>query len=144
MAGSKCDYLEAIFLKLVLGAVAYTAPTNICIALSTAAFTDAATGAAMTEVPNSNAYARVSQTNNTTNWPTPTGTNPTTSVNGVLVTFPTATGSWGTVNSAYLVDSGTFGAGNCLYGGDLAVSKTVALGDTVSFAASGGLTVTED
>jgi len=65
-------------------------------------------------------------------------------VNGTAITFPTATGSWGTILSAYIVDSATYGAGNVLYGGDLATSKTVGTGDTVSFAASGGLTVTED
>lgn len=143
MAGSKSAYLETIVLKLVLGATAYTAPTTLGIALSTAAYSNGATGASMTEVANANAYARVSQTNNTTNWPAPTGSNPATSVNGTVITFPTATGSWGTILSAYIVDSATYGAGNVLYGADLATSKPIGSGDTASFAASGGITVTE-
>lgn len=144
IAGSKSDYLEAIILNLVLGATAYTAATNVAVALSTAAYTDAATGASMTEVTNANAYARVSQTNNSTNWPAATGTAPTTKSNGVAVTFPTCTTStWGTILSAYLVDSATYGAGNVLYGADLTVTKAVTVGDTASFAI-GAITVTED
>jgi hypothetical protein len=143
MAGSKSDYLEAIILNLVLGATAYTAATNICVALSTAAYSDGATGASMTEVTNANSYARISQTNNATNWPAASGTAPTTKANGTAVTFVAATGSWGTILSAYMVDVVTYGSGNVLYGADLTVTKTVSSGDTASFAI-GAITVTED
>jgi len=143
MAGSKSDYLEKKYLDLVLGATAFTAVTPLGIALSTAAYSDASTGASMTEVANSNAYARVSHTNNTTNWPNATGTSPASKSNGAAFTFPTATGSWGTVASFYIVDSTTYGAGNVLYGGDLTVSKAITTGDTASFATS-AITVTED
>jgi hypothetical protein len=140
MAGSKTDYLETIIQKLILSATAYTAPTVVALALSTAAYTDAATGASMNEVPSANAYARVSQTNNTTNFPVVAANTPTT--NAAAFTFPTATGSWGTVLSAYLVDTATYGAGNTLIGSDI-TSKAVGTGDTVSVAAA-GLTYQED
>lgn len=143
MAGSKSDYLEKIVLDLVLGAVAYTAPTTVYVALSTGAYSDAATGASMTEVSSSGtAYARVALTNNTTNWPVATGTSPATKTNGTAITFPTATGSWGTVASFYIVDAST--NGNILYGGDLSLSKAIGIGDTATFAATTGITVTED
>lgn len=140
MAGSKSDYLEAAILNLVLGATAFTAPSPVYIALSTAAYSDAATGAAMTEV-SGGAYTRVAVTNNSTNWPAATGTNPTTKASGAAFTFPTASASWGTVTAFYIVDAAT--NGNVLYGGDLTASKTIGSGDTATFA-SGAITVTED
>ena len=145
MAGSKSDYLEKKILDLVLGATAFTAPATVYIALSTAAYSDAATGASMNEVPTagSTGYLRVTLTNNATNWPAATGTNPATKANGVAIIFPTATASWGTVNSFYICDAATVGTGNVLYGGDLTVPKAVGSGDTASFGI-GTLTVTED
>lgn len=140
MAGSKSNYLEARILNHFLGGVASTAPVTHYIALSTAAYNDAATGASMTEVVGG-AYARVAVTNNVTNWPTATGTAPTTQTNGTTITFPTATASWGTVMSFYITDAAS--GGNVYYGGDLTVSKPVTSGDTASFAA-GAITITED
>lgn len=96
----------------------------------------------MTEVSTSStAYARVAVTNNSTNWPAATGTSPTTKTNGAAFTFPTATASWGTVQSFYICDAST--AGNVLYGGDLTASKAIASGDTATFSSS-AITVTED
>lgn len=142
MAGSKSDYLEARILDHFLGATASTAPSVTAIALSTALFSDSATGASMTEVTNSNNYARVSKTNDSTNWPAASGTNPTTKSNGTAITFPTASGSWGNVKSFYIVDSATYGAGNVLYGGDLTSAEDILSGDTASFAV-GDIDVTE-
>jgi hypothetical protein len=141
VAGSKSDYLEKIILDLVLGASAYSAPGTVYIALSTAAYSDAATGSSMTEV-SGGSYVRLAVTNNSTNWPAASGTSPATKTNGTAFTFVTATGSWGTVASFYIVDAST--AGNVLYGGDLSVSKAIASGDTATFASSTGITVTED
>lgn len=96
----------------------------------------------MTEVSSSStAYARVAVTNNSTNWPAATGTSPTTKTNGAAFTFPTATASWGTVQSFYICDASS--AGNVLYGGDLTASKAIASGDTATFS-SNAITVTED
>jgi len=143
MAGSKSDYLEKKILDYLLGNVTDFRSSTVYIALSTAAYSDASTGASMTEVSNSNAYARVAVTNDATNWPAATGTSPASKSNGAAFTFPAATGSWGTVTSFYIVDSGTYGAGNVLYGGDLTASKAIASGDTATFASS-AITITED
>lgn len=142
MAGSKSDYLEARILNHFLGATASTAPSVTAIALSTALYDDAATGASMTEVSNANSYARVSKTNNSTNWPPASGTGPATKSNGTAITFPTATGSWGNIKSFYIVDSATYGAGNVLYGGDLTSAEDIFSGDTASFEV-GDIDVTE-
>lgn len=145
MAGSKSDYLEALILNGFLGGTTITVPTTVYIALSTAAYSDAATGASMTEVSTSGGtlYARSVVTNNSTNWPAATGTSPTSKSSGTAFPFPTAGASQGTVQSYYIVDAATVGTGNILYGGDLTSSKAIASGDTATFA-SGAITVTED
>lgn len=137
MAGSKTNYLEDRILNAVLGGPTFALPATVYVALSTAAFSEAATGSAMTEV-SGGAYARVALTNNTTNWPSATSGS---KANGTAVTFPTATAAWGTVLSFYIVDAAS--GGNTLYGGDLAAPRTIASGDTASFAI-GALTITED
>lgn len=129
MAGSKSAYLEAALLNYVLGLTTYTPPATVYVALSTAAFSTAATGTAMTEVAGGS-YARIGQTNNTTNWPNAAGSNPAIKSNGTLITFATATANWGTVLSAYLVDAAT--VGNILYGADLAAGVVVNTGSGFS------------
>lgn len=144
MAGSKSDYMEKVILDLVFGATAFTSPSTLYLALSTAAYSDAATGTSMTEVGAGVGYTRLAVTNNTTNWPNATGTSPATKANGTAMTFATATGAWAggsPILSFYVVDAAS--AGNILYGGDLTVSKTIASGDTATFAI-GAITVTED
>lgn len=150
MAGSKSDYLEKAILDYLLGGVTITLPASVYIALSTAAYSDAATGAAMSEVSASGtAYARVAVARSqTTGFAASTGTNPALTSNINPVSWPTATGAGfggGTtgVQSFYIVDSPTVGAGNILYGGDLQPPKVVNAGDTPTFAA-GQLQVTED
>lgn len=124
--GSFTDYLEDKLLDHVFGKTAYTAPTTQYIALSTTTIADDGTN--MTE-PAAGAYARVSVTNNTTNWPNSSGG---AKANGVAFTFPTATLSWGTVIDFAIMDDPT--AGNMLAYGTLNTSKTIDPGDTASFA----------
>lgn len=140
MAGSKSDYLENKILDLVLGGVAFTPPANVYVALSTTAYADSKTGASMNEVSaaGGSGYARVPLVNNTGSWPAASGGSKS---NGVAITFPTAATAWGTVLSFYICDAAS--GGNILYGGDLASSRTVAAGDTASFAA-GAMVITED
>lgn len=142
MPGSKSDYLERAILDHVLGATSLTKPTTVYIALSTAAYTDAATGAAMTEVGTGVGYTRLAVTNDATNWPAATGSSPASKSNGAAFTFGAATGSWGTITSFYICDGSGTGA-NVLYGADLTTARSVASGDTASFAA-GAITITED
>lgn len=140
MSGSKSDYLEKKYLDLIFGATAYTAPVTLFVAVSTNAYSDSATGSSVVE-PVGNAYARVSVTNNTTNWPAATGTSPATKSNGTTINFPTASGNWGTLLSFYIADAATLG--NLLYGGDLTASVAVNTGQSISFTPS-QLTFTED
>lgn len=122
--GSFADYLENKVLDHVFGATSFSAPATLYIGLSTTTITDA--GGNITE-PSGNGYARVSVTNNTTNFPNASGGSKS---NGTAITFPTASGSWGTVVDFFIADASS--SGNILGYGTLTTSKTVTNGDTVS------------
>lgn len=124
MAGSMTNYLEDAVLDDLFNGTAYSKPGTLYFGLFTAAPTDAGGG---TEV-SGGSYARVSKTANTTNFPASSGG---AIANGTAVTFPTASGSWGTVVAAGIFDASS--GGNLLWWGDLAVSKAVTSGDTFSF-----------
>lgn len=121
--------LEAAVLDHVLNDGAYTPPTNWFIALSTTTPTEA--GANFTE-PSGNAYARVSTA--AADWAAASAGDPSTKANANAITFPTASGSWGTVThfGFFTASSG----GTVQIWGALDTSKAVTTGDTVSFAAS--------
>jgi hypothetical protein len=121
VAGSKSDYLENEILDHILKTTSYTVPTNIYVALYTAAPTDAGGG---TEV-SGNAYGRIAK--NT--WDAASGG---ATENTGAVTFNQATGDWGTVVAFGLHDNST--GGNLLYWGDLTANKAVNNGDTAEFA----------
>lgn len=124
--GSFADYLENKLLDHAFGGPDYTRATNTYVGLSTTTITDA--GGNITE-PSGNAYARVNLTNNSTNWPAASAG---AKSNGVAITFPTATGSWGTVTDFFISDASS--GGNILGYGALTTSKTIGNGDTASFA----------
>ena len=119
-------------------------PTTLYIGLLTATPTDSTGG---TEV-SGNAYARVGVTSSMTasGWAgtqgagttvASSGTSGTTSNNGII-TFPTPTPSgWGTVTGVGIYDAAS--AGNLLIYSALTVSKTINVGDSVTFPA-GSLT----
>lgn len=136
MAG-KSDYLEAKLLDHVLGATTYTPPATVYIALFSATPSDSGGG---TELSGNN-YARAAVTNNTTNWPNATGTNPTSKANGVPFNFPAASADWVAAVAFGIFDAST--GGNLLYWAPLTASVTVLSGKTAQFNA-GNLTVTDD
>lgn len=140
--GAFSDYAETALVNHIFRATAFTAPTTLAVALCTAAPNDASTGATITEVANSNGYARVTQNPSTSNWAATSGGNGTTS-NSTTITFPTATGSWGTATHFAVVDSSTYGAGNVLFYGPLTSSVTIGTGVTASFPA-GSLVIALD
>ena len=126
---SYSDYLEGKLLDHLFDIASYTAPSTY-VGLSTADPTDDASGLAE---PSSGAYARVevtawSRSGNEVD-------------NDSDITFPTATGSWGTITHGCLFDAST--SGNLLVSFALDASKAVASGDTVKFAA-GQFNVTLD
>lgn len=140
MAGSKSNYLENALLDHVLGSIPLTPPSVVYVALSSANYAEAATGASMNELAGgATGYARVAVTNNLTSWP-PSGTS-STKQNGVTITFPAATAAWVEARSFYLVDA--LSGGNILYGGDLTTPRTLLVGDTASFG-PGAIIITED
>ena len=131
---SASNYLELKILDHILGDGAYESPTAY-IALCTADPTDAGTGADMSEVADAGSYARI--TTDADNWAAATAGS---KANAEALTFPEATGAWGTVTHFAIVDSGTHGEGNLLVSGALTASKAIASGDTPRFAI-GDLTI---
>lgn len=133
------DYLENKIREHIFKATAFSAPATLAICLFTADPTDAYTIAG--EVANANAYAR--QTNNPSvgsNW-TKDGSDNGKVYNASDITFPTATGSWGTVTHVAITDSATWNGGNLMFQGSLTASKAIANGDVFKFLA-GDLIVT--
>lgn len=130
-------YLERALLDLVFGGTAYSAPATIYVAASTGL-----ASAAVAE-PSGNGYARVAVTNNATNFPASTGSNPATKSNGTAITFPTVTGtgqSWGTIASVALYDAAS--GGNLLGQANLSTAQVANSGSTLSIPAS-DLVITE-
>ena len=124
--GSISDYLENAWINHMVG-TAYTQPATVYLALCTADPTDAATGASCNECANANNYARVACT---------FGTAASRAIaNSGTVTFPTASGSWGTASHFVITDSATYGAGNVLAHGALTTPKAIVNGNTPSVAA---------
>lgn len=142
---SASDYLENKLVDYIFRAGTFTAPSSIYVALCTAATTDADTGSTITEV-SGGSYARTALNPSGSNWANTqaSGTGASTGTGGVTsnsstITFPTATGSWGTITHIALVDASS--AGNVLFHGALTASKTVGSGDVLSFNA-GSLSIT--
>jgi hypothetical protein len=130
--GSFADYWENEILDHLFGKGSYTPPT-IYVGLSTADPTDDASGLAE---PSGNSYARVATAG--ADWNVASGG---AIANANDITFPEATGSWGTITHFAIFDAAS--AGNMLAQGALNVSKSISSGDTAKFAA-GDLDVTLD
>lgn len=130
---SYSDYLEKKILDHVFNKSSYTIPT-IYAAVSTADPLDDASGIAE---PSGNSYARVTTAGSDWNAAT-SGAGTLTNANAV--TFPQASGSWGTLTYIALYDAST--SGNLLMSGALTASKAIGSNDTLSFAA-GQITVTQ-
>lgn len=125
------DAYKKKLLDAVYGNTAVSPPATIYVALSTTTPTQA--GGNITE-PSGNAYARVAKTNDTTNWPGATTADPSVKGNGTTITFPQATGSWGTVTHWVTYDALT--VGNPIDVGALTAGQAIANGTTASFAAN--------
>jgi len=130
--GSFADYWENEILDHLFGKGSYTPPT-IYVGLSTADPTDDASGLAE---PSGGSYARVATAG--ADWNVASG--------GAIdntndITFPEATGNWGTITHFVLFDAAS--AGNMLAHGSVSASKTIGSGDTAKFAA-GDLDITLD
>lgn len=122
--GSFADYLEDKLLDHVVGKTSFTMPTCY-VGLSTADPLDDASGLAE---PSGNGYTRV--VTDGADWNAASGGS---SSNAETITFPQASGSWGTSTHFALFDAAT--AGNMLAHGALDESKSVGANDIVKFLA---------
>lgn len=121
------NYLENALINATLRATTFTSPATVYVSLHTADPTDDGSG---TEV-SGGSYARKSAT-----FASPSNGASSTSAD---ITFPQATGSWGTITHIGIWDAST--SGNLLYHTALTASKAIATGDIFKIA-SGSLTVT--
>lgn len=125
-AGALSAYADNAWLNHIVG-TSYSPPATVYLALSTSgSLTNAATGASMSEVANSGSYARTAITFGAASARAIT--------QNATVTFPQATGSWGTVAGWTIVDSATYGAGNVLAFGAFSSSFSPVSGNTPSVA----------
>ncbi len=115
---------------------------------------DASTGQFSTstgdEVTNANAYVRAGDGDAQSNTMDPLDANWTATAGGdgqtdnvAAITFPQASGSWGTVTHMAFVDSITFDVGNMLFWSPVTTSRAIDNGDTAEFAI-GAITITFD
>lgn len=132
------DYLEVKIADHCLRTASFTKPSNIYIALCTAATSDASTGATITE-PTTGGYTRQGPVG-----PSDAAWNRASSTNGLCsnasaIAFTASGGNFGTITHLAIVDAST--NGNILFHGALTSSKTINDGETLSFPI-GSLTVT--
>lgn len=121
------NYLENAVINAVLRNTSYTSPTTVYVGLYTS---DPGEGNTGTEV-SGGSYARTAVT-----FGAPSNG---VSTNSASVTFPTATGTWGTVTHIGILDALT--SGNLLYYTPLDASKSIASGDVFTIS-TGNLSVT--
>jgi hypothetical protein len=108
--------------------------TNLYVALSKSTLADTATGTTLPGEVTGGGYVR----KKCNTWDASSATGGDTE-NTQVVTFATATASWGTVKTYAVCDKTT--KGNVLVWGSLSASKTIGTGDTAKFA-TGAIDVT--
>lgn len=121
------NYLENALIDATLRATTYTSPTTVYVALFTTDPTDANTGVEVS----GGSYARTAVTFGAPSNGVATNNN--------AVTFPTASGSWGTVTHIGIMDAST--SGNLLYHTELDTPKTITTNDIFTIS-TGNLSVT--
>jgi len=121
------NHLENALINATLRNTSYTSPTTVYVGLYTS---DPGEGNTGTEV-SGGSYARTAVT-----FGAPSNG---VSTNSASVTFPTATGTWGTVTHVGILDALT--SGNLLYFTPLDASKSIASGDVFTIS-TGNLSVT--
>jgi hypothetical protein len=121
------NYLENALINATLRNTSYTSPATVYVGLYT---TDPGEGNTGTEV-SGGSYARTAVT-----FGAPSNG---VSTNSGAVTFPTATGTWGTITHIGILDAST--SGNLLYYTPLDASKSIASGDVFTIS-TGNLSVT--
>lgn len=124
--GSFSNYLENRLLDHLFCKNTFTSPT-IYVALSKADPGESGSGISEPNPPNG--YSRVTTSENDWNDATDGHID-----NANDITFPQASGDWGTITHFALIDAAS--GGNMLAYGALSTSKTIGSGDAAKFAAS--------
>ena len=125
---SSTNYARNQILDYNFGSVAYSVPATFYLGLSTT--TISSSGSNATE-PSGASYARVSVTNNKTNF---TYSASGCVVNATEIAFAESSGSWGTIVDVGLWDA--LSSGSIWYYTSLPTSKVVQTTTVVSFSAS--------
>ncbi len=123
------DYLEAKIINFVLRNEDFSSPASVYLALYTAAPSDAGGGTEVT----GGSYARYQMTGG---FDTASAGH---TQNTGLISFPTATGDWGTVTHIGIFDADV--AGNLLFWGQFSASMNILTGKTATIPA-GNLDIT--
>jgi hypothetical protein len=133
------QYLQPLLLGQIFGATAWTAPATLFIGVSTQAWSTSVTDANLKtgEPTSAGSYARISVTNNTTNFPAATGSNPATSKLHISFSFTTSTAAWSSgataLQSVFLADASTLAGGNIIWSGALTPATDIVNGTGVTF-----------
>ncbi|KKL99728.1 hypothetical protein LCGC14_1811530 [marine sediment metagenome] len=136
--GSLGNTVENEVLDQLFGASDYAEPATYYVGLSKADVLDDASGL---DEPSGNSYARVSIANNKTTWSNASGG---ALENDIAITFPQASGDWGTCTHFAIWNHASATAeANLIAHGALGTSKAVDNGDTARIAA-GELDITLD
>ena len=98
------DYLEEALVDHIFRSTTFTKPTTLYFALCTAVVVDSDTGATITEVANSNGYARASLASADANWNAPSSGDGLTDNITEIVFGPASGGAWGTVTDIAIMD----------------------------------------
>ena len=120
------NYLEGEIIKHIFRSDIFSKPTVLAMGLFTGSPTDANSAKEIS----GNGYGRAQLNPADANWAAPSSGSGLTS-NLSAITFPTPTGSWGTITHFGIYDSPS--AGNLLFWGPLTDSRTVTTGDSMSF-----------
>lgn len=121
-----------------LGNGTFSKPSGIAFGLTTVP----PTNSSITEVANSNGYARQNYGQNVgafgavSLWNFPI-LNSGIAYNTAQITFPVASGPWGMVSGCFITDSSAYGGGNVEFYGNLAVAKDIGVNDQFFVPISG-------
>ncbi len=138
------QYLQPLLIQSVFGGGAaqsqWTGGATWYVGVSTAAFptTDALLKSG--EPTSAGSYGRIVVTNNATNFPAASGSNPTTTHLHVSFSFTASSAAWSTggtpLASFFIADASTLGAGNVLWSGALSPATDIVNGSgvTLTFA----------
>jgi hypothetical protein len=120
--GSASDTAETALGKVLVQGVTYTALATKYLCIGT--YADDGT---FTEIPNANGYSRTAITMSAANWPED-GTIKGKFTNNVVITSPTASGSWGTPTVLGFARAGTYGVLDIDFYGLIDASTVQAIG----------------